>query len=626
MSRWYYAHKGKTVGPFAQNEILQMVVAGQIGVMDLVFKVGGQEWKPLIEWSEFEELKARQSKNSHEEQWIVFMDRPEERKQIGPFSTLQVQEMLKDNSIQFEDYIWKEGMSEWYPIKTIHEFKAKKDTSISFNVPETNEDVSVYEESAADLLRSIKVKDPKQIKEITETISSFTKEPTSTLTNKNTIKENHKNNEVSSKEERQKRKEEMERVRKQLDDKIKYLFGDQPNLTSEDTRWIQDKTILNQQATSMLEVLPLTQRLLSEGFIESKEEKELQELDESEKGNPSVAPVVNILKDESFFEQKENKWLRRIQIELEALFPKGSVLRIFALFFMFFASTLMIFLSSNKDKSIMIAQKNTATETMKKVDEKIFEEERRAKEIADRERERIEKDRLANIKRPPTQITLKIFKNQNKGRELFIQSDASKHYKYRIEVIGHVGKVLGLGAYYNTFEIPTKDSVRLSFEKMQLPEGYLTFRVTVNDLEKTKRIYNSEKNKNSFAEAMEEHKKQIAIWHQKEKRSLYSTIESLKNWGLQLSSLIPLHQQSQKRWQRAYRNWKNKVSANQSDYLKTVNLQVKGKFIYPELWLKLKSQMNVLYNIPSATPEFDYVSFKNKILALEKEVNELSLW
>lgn len=638
MSRWYHAHKGKTVGPFTQEEIPQMVTKGQVGIMDLIFKVGGNEWKPLIEWSEFKELKTPGSKEPHQEQWIIFLDRPEDSKQIGPFNTLQVREMLINNHIRQEDYIWKEGMSEWYPIKTIQEFKSKKEVPINFDTQEVIEDVSVYEDTAADLLKSIKVKDPKQIKEITETISRVSLQQTVTLTNKSSIKnlqsnlEEQKNKENNSKEDRKKQRAEIQKVRRQLEDKIKTLFGEEPDLSNEDTKHIQDTTQLDQHITSLTESLPLTQRLVAEGFIESK--NKIKESIPGHRGKTEKkrvrAPVVKILQDEGFFEEKENPVLRRIKIELEGLFPKGSLLRIFALFFIFFASTVMIFLSSHSDKNIVIEQKNTATDAMTKAEEKYSEiaarKKEKEKERKRTEREQLEKIRLENLKIAPTQLNLKVFKNSKTGRELFLQTDASKHYKYIIEISGLVGEVLGVGAYYNRFESPIKDSLRLNFEKMKLPEGYLNFRVSVGGIVKTKRIFNSVKDKNSFAKDIANHKKQIAVWHQKEKRSLYSTIENLKNWGMQVTSLIPLHRQGKKRWQRAYRNWKNKVSANQSDYLKTIHFQAKGKFIYPQLWLKLQSQFNLLYNIPSENPEFDFVSFKNQISALEKEVNELSLW
>ena len=648
MSQWYHAHKGQTIGPFSEQEIEEMIAQNRIGIMDLIFKVGADEWRPLAQWAEFSKYQSDCSESAH--QWMIYLDRTEEKKQLGPFSTEQVHRLIADGEIQLNDYIWKEGMTEWYPIKTLQEFKTKSETTMSFNEPEVGEDLSVYKDSAIDLLKSIKVKDAKQVNEITETISSFSKQNTETSTQKSpktqtqtkTLTKSHSKNFVNpnvqtnsiesffvlqrkslekEKLEREKQKQELRLLREQLNEKIKFLFGEESDLNSNNTHFIQDKTPLIEQANKLTEELPLRKRLAEEGFVDKSKPKDVSAV--KEEGSQKV---VSILKDEDFFAQRPIGFWERWNVELEALFPKGSLLRLFVFFFFFFAASVIIFLSSYNDRIQNKEQKQSAIKVMKDIDDKQqkIQSEKRAR--LELEAKKIEKQRLANIKRPPSFIKVSIKKEGSFHHVLVVQTDASKHYRVSLEIAAKVGDILGGGGYYYSFESFAKETLEVNLRALKLPEGYINFKVTIDNLLKNKRYFNSSRDKIAFNKDLESHKKQIAVWHQKEKRSLYASVENLKNWGLQLSSLVPLYKLSQQRWERAYKSWKSRLFSNQSDYLKGIHKKIKGKYVYPKLWLKLKGHIDQLNNLPINQPYFDYLEFSTQMQTIEKEVAELSLW
>ena len=384
MSRWYHAHKGKTVGPYSQDQIEEMVSQGQVGTMDLVFKVSGKEWKPLCEWDEFQRSPIIQRHHHKVDHWIVFVDRENEKKQMGPYNTDKIKELISQKKVSLDDYIWKEGMSEWYPIKTIQDFRSVQESSISFDEPEIDEDISVYEESAADLLKSIKVKDDKQIKEITETISKVQKAETKLqvkaqanrefqgstpkgLTDFFKVEKEQNLNEI---EERERQKAELKSLRAQLDEKIKNLFGEEESAVDGGTRVLHQKNPMTEDVSTLTDRLALTEKLQEKGLggSESKEEVKTSEPSdpEDQKEVDPTSQVSSILHEGGLEEDERISVFSRIGAEFSALFPKGSLLRLFALFFLFFSFSVIIFLSSMNDKKISIEQKTDTKLVMEK--------------------------------------------------------------------------------------------------------------------------------------------------------------------------------------------------------------------------------------------------------------------
>ena len=216
--------------------------------------------------------------------------------------------------------------------------------------------------------------------------------------------------------------------------------------------------------------------------------------------------------------------------------------------------------------------------------------------------------------------------NTDKGKQLIVKTNASRHYDLKVEIFGEAGAVIKEKAYYRSFNLPAKEELKFYLKRYKVPEGYLSFRVEVGGLKKQKRTFNSQESKSAFNKKLKLHKKKIAVWHQKEKRALFKTIGNHKDYALQLSSLIPLNRKSGRRFRKAYAQWKNTVLANRSNYLKTINSKANGKFVYPKIWLKLKDQESQLLNLSNKQPSFDYASFKAKATSLEKKVLKLSLW
>ena len=69
--------------------------------------------------------------NSQDKKWVIlFRKRPKKGpkgplKQIGPYSVKEVNDLLKEGKVQYQDYAWSKGFQSWERIKNVPEFQYK---------------------------------------------------------------------------------------------------------------------------------------------------------------------------------------------------------------------------------------------------------------------------------------------------------------------------------------------------------------------------------------------------------------------------------------------------------------------------------------------------------------------
>jgi|GEM_PF-6710197 len=238
MSEWYVNVEGQAQGPYSKEDLVQKVIMGECSALDLVFKVGTTEWKPIGEETELntaveairqkeaeekaraeeqarleaekerlrieeerrraeEELRAAEEANRlkaeqerqmaeaarqkveqerqmaeatrlrmeqeqalaakkaqeaeaavraaassssptlpfdelensvvQKPEWVllrkVVIEGKKQFKQVGPYTQMQVMQMLEEGKIQFQDHAWKAGMADWQRVGQIETFK-----------------------------------------------------------------------------------------------------------------------------------------------------------------------------------------------------------------------------------------------------------------------------------------------------------------------------------------------------------------------------------------------------------------------------------------------------------------------------------------------------------------------
>ncbi|RME17018.1 MAG: DUF4339 domain-containing protein [Bdellovibrio sp.] len=126
---WYYFKRGKAGGPVSSEAVAKKIRLGELGPYDMLRFQGQDSWVPLIEIPDFQECFDPQKRlKTQEAQWVLLLKNQERGTylQKGPYSTSVVREMLSSGKISHEDYIWKEGMKEWYQIAFLEPFQSVK--------------------------------------------------------------------------------------------------------------------------------------------------------------------------------------------------------------------------------------------------------------------------------------------------------------------------------------------------------------------------------------------------------------------------------------------------------------------------------------------------------------------
>jgi hypothetical protein len=154
VTAWYVSRGSGTSaqGPFATDLVRAMLRDGQLSPMDLVYREGESEWRPV---SMFTELKNVSKSSSNSKQsalfeiessetelaaksdahissssggeeidiaWIVLRPHSSTYLQEGPFKTEFIREGLKKGTFQFSQYAWHVGMLQWMRIGDLSEF------------------------------------------------------------------------------------------------------------------------------------------------------------------------------------------------------------------------------------------------------------------------------------------------------------------------------------------------------------------------------------------------------------------------------------------------------------------------------------------------------------------------
>ncbi|WP_413291428.1 DUF4339 domain-containing protein [Bdellovibrio sp. HCB337] len=131
MSSWYFNKNLKPQGPLDFDEMKRKIMRGEISPTDLIMKEGENSWQQAMEWRDFpQELFPAFQKNyfkksdAQEKEWIllVFSAANPEGSQEGPYSVVDIQNMIVERKISIEDYVWRSGLTGWVQVKDRAEF------------------------------------------------------------------------------------------------------------------------------------------------------------------------------------------------------------------------------------------------------------------------------------------------------------------------------------------------------------------------------------------------------------------------------------------------------------------------------------------------------------------------
>ncbi len=152
-SNWYFEVHGKAEGPITTSELIKKIQAGELKLLDLVFREGDAHWMPVENFPELKEVVEETAAGFKlDADWIILRryerDGKMAQEQIGPFSSEQVLKLLDRGTIQFTDFVWRTGYESWAPLGRVDEFEAPLKSSVVI-------DKSLYEKPRRDILEGV---------------------------------------------------------------------------------------------------------------------------------------------------------------------------------------------------------------------------------------------------------------------------------------------------------------------------------------------------------------------------------------------------------------------------------------------------------------------------------------
>jgi hypothetical protein len=136
MSFFYVTHQGAQQGPYSKEQISKMLKRNELYWNDYLFDEKSYDWVHLMEHSLFthefnksfsDSLKKPVSNieivkdDLQKRQWFVL----KENANYGPFSKMEMIQMLQGKTLFEYDFVWRESLENWKKISDIPEFSAE---------------------------------------------------------------------------------------------------------------------------------------------------------------------------------------------------------------------------------------------------------------------------------------------------------------------------------------------------------------------------------------------------------------------------------------------------------------------------------------------------------------------
>lgn len=135
MSTYYIASQGKQQGPFTIQEIEVKLTSQKINWHDYIYDDKAEDWVLLMEYAPFTQLFNKSFQTplavvkdkpdvdpAKKRQWFVL----KQNTNYGPFSKLDLIQMLQSKTLHEYDFIWHENMTAWKRLAEVQEFSVQE--------------------------------------------------------------------------------------------------------------------------------------------------------------------------------------------------------------------------------------------------------------------------------------------------------------------------------------------------------------------------------------------------------------------------------------------------------------------------------------------------------------------
>lgn len=129
VKQYYLSNNGTHIGPFSHETVLKKIEAQEHQWTDYVFDEGIGEWLMLLEHPEFS-MKLSERPSSRPAEMISLKDTLKDKEwfilkegnNYGPFSQLELVQMLQEKTLFEHDYIWHAKLPAWKRVAEVEDF------------------------------------------------------------------------------------------------------------------------------------------------------------------------------------------------------------------------------------------------------------------------------------------------------------------------------------------------------------------------------------------------------------------------------------------------------------------------------------------------------------------------
>jgi len=118
---WFVYNHSSVQGPFTHSQLVELVRHGTFTNQDLVWRKGQKEWHTVQQWmashSVAVEGTREEKPGEFTEAWYVSNG----QMQQGPFTFVQLVDMLHRRIFSMSAKVWTNGLSRWIPVFEVHE-------------------------------------------------------------------------------------------------------------------------------------------------------------------------------------------------------------------------------------------------------------------------------------------------------------------------------------------------------------------------------------------------------------------------------------------------------------------------------------------------------------------------
>lgn len=127
--QYFISFEGSHIGPYTVDAIVNRIEGKESQWTDYIYDEAVGEWVMLLEHPEFTSISASQvttpfpAKPTEEDsliekEWFVL----KEGNNYGPYSKLEIVQMLQERGLYEYDYVWHHGMSAWKRVAELTDF------------------------------------------------------------------------------------------------------------------------------------------------------------------------------------------------------------------------------------------------------------------------------------------------------------------------------------------------------------------------------------------------------------------------------------------------------------------------------------------------------------------------